>query len=557
MPDLSKTWSVKNSSGKDLIVLDAYADVTLPAEHFYGLSLKTLLYQISGVTQTQTIIPNGKTVEILLTEVHTDKDTKAGLDYLMIIAEARTLFPVKVVTLAMAGNPGSFAQTEVTESDAKIYTATETFKRTVESFPTSELGTGYADVLQLQDQTKTDAWFKTTTDFKNVTSESVVVVSSYYKVYPFGWLDYQDSKTYNFYEIDQKTGKPVAKFELNYTGTSPMNYDKALPDFTAEYDGTKLIYHNGMFVDSADNQTPKIMLAGSFRILGELTQRSSDDKMVSCFMGVVNGNKMFGISDKEPDPKDQDAGFYDLMQFDNFRDYCDVFAYVIGLAIGLEFLIVIGYKIKTAYKNWKNDIPSDQEKIETALTEIKNKIGQDMTTVLRRINELRPPVPANAPDALGAEIPQPDEIPSVQVRVAARNKRIAIEKERITLTELLNNQSLYLEKVAALNGNAVQPVADSLDLLATRLELPYEQLLPEIGQVSNILRQNTYTLQGIQQANVRKINDQNSQGLDAARDVALDYTTRAEEMADARENAEREQREAVEANLEEAGQNER
>ncbi|WP_221391581.1 hypothetical protein [Dyadobacter sp. NIV53] len=497
MSELSKTWSIKNSSGKDLVVLDAYADVLQPLEHFYGLTLKTLLYQIEGVTQTQSIISNGKTVDILLTETHTIKDTTTNLDYLMIIADARTLFPVKVITLGMASNPATFPQTEVTEADVKLYSLTEIFKKTIESFPTSELGKGYSDVLELQDQTKTDAWLKTTTDFKTVTSESVVVVSSYYKVYPFGWLDYQDTKTYNFYEIDQKTGKPVAKFELTYTGNTPMEYDKELPDFSADYNGTKLTYHNGMFVDSIETQTPKIMLTGSFRLLGELTERSSDDKMVSCFMGVVNGNKMFGISDKEPDPKDEDGGFYDLLQFDNFRDYCDVFAYTMAIVLGLEFLAVIGYKIAKAIYNKKNGIPSDQKKIEDGLKEIKDKLIAELTPVLTAVNAMRPAVPLNALDILPLDPPQPAvNMRNIQERVELRNKQVQLDKEITTLKELYNKQWLYLEKVSALNQNAVQSVADSLDLLAPKLEPGYNLQLPDIKQISTTLRQNTYTLQG-------------------------------------------------------------
>ncbi|WP_221391582.1 hypothetical protein [Dyadobacter sp. NIV53] len=57
-------------------------------------------------------------------------------------------------------------------------------------------------------------------------------------------------------------------------------------------------------------------------------------------------------------------------------------------------------------------------------------------------------------------------------------------------------------------------------------------------------------------ANQKKINDQNGAGLEDAHGVAMEYNMRAEEAAEARENAEQQELAAVEHEIEHANERE-
>lgn len=564
----SMTWTLKNSCGKDIIAIDAYADTVLPDNDLYGLTLKPLFFEQTGVTLPQSVIATGKSATVTFGNPHLDKDSQEPLDYTIIIARADTLFPVKIVEISLAVTAGESPlekapDLEVTAEDLVKMEKAQLFKKYISALPDSKLALDYATAVQTNDPAKATAFFAGTTDFKTLNQEAVVAVNSYYEVYPYAWTDYTASKTYYLYDIDRFKGKPLGDLTIAYTGGIPMNTDQTLADFTVTYtptdaaDGTPLAYSLEQFV-AGPADAPTTHLLGTFRVKGELTNDTSANGIISCIIGAVNGKHVFGIDEKAPVPEDplapddpeddtnKEWGFYEMLHNQNVKDYGDALIYGTGILIGLFFLGKLGIRITKffARKATNGRIgKTDEQKLDEKLQDLKRQTD----AVLERVNQLRPEAGAALPaeGRLPRNAPAPAE--ALNNLRQLRTNRVAIANRGAieVLNQNMEAQTTYCERVGALNARAVQNVADSLSKIQNDLQrLSNRELLENFDEYLDTFKFNRTMLETAKNHYGRAVEGQIAQDLATSLDVTQLRINEAEANKAAREEAVREQEEA-------------
>ena len=557
-----RNWTVKNTTGVDIVLLDSYSDSIAPEGDLYELILQPLATTQDGVSGTKTVIPNGKSGKVTFGDPHVSTELGDPLDYTIIIARADSLFPVQVVYLS-SDNVGDFATVEVSLQDILNMQNAEVFNRSFVAFPVSDLAQQFATAAQKDDVTAVDDFFKGTTNFSKVTATMINAINSYYIVYPYGWAEYSRSKAFDIYKIEDDSRKPLGTLTLDYSGTAPMDPDKALPKFKATYtsqaDGktVNLKYSNGQFVDNQDSNNPAKSLAGSFKQNGELTGDSEDTTLVTFAVGTIDGSTVIAVN-QTPDPSGdpnqdgnqdppsgKDEGFFDLLEFANIRDYCDTFVYVITVAISVAFVIKLGLKIRHKYKGKQGDDPADRDMIDTKFLDMRTKLENNIFKVINEVNALRP-APAPEPVAPNLEVIRNPRLDPAAVfeKLKLRQQNYLTEVGRKIVSDSIEAQWGYLEKLTALNAKAANGVADKLDAIETALgDLQGAQLTPHLDDLMQQLQGTADLLKGAQTRYGGNLRDQALENMDAAKNAVTEFDRQAEENSALREQNERRQME--------------
>lgn len=557
-----RNWTVKNTTGVDIVLLDSYSDSIAPEGDLYELTLQPLATSQDGVSGTKTVIPNGKSGKVTFGDPHVSTELGDPLDYTIIIARADSLFPVQIVYLS-ADNVGDFATVEVTLQDILNMQNAEVFNRSFVAFPVSDLAQQFATAAQKDDVTAVDDFFKGTTNFSKVTATMINAINSYYIVYPYGWSDYSRSKAFDIYKIEDDSRKPLGTLTLDYSGTAPMDPDKALPKFKATYtsqaDGktVDIKYSNGQFVDDPNSDTPAKNLAGSFKQNGELTGDNDDNTLVTCAVGTIDGNTVIAVNqtpdpstdqdgNNEPDPNaGKDEGFFDLLEFANIRDYCDTFVYVITVAISVAFVIKLGLKIRHKYKGKQGDDPADRDMIDKKFLDMRTKLENSVYKVLKAVNDLKPaPAPEPVMPELNA-IANPRLDPAaVFAKLKLRQQNYLTEVGRKIVSDAIDAQWKYLDKLTNLNGRAANGVADKLDAIERTLgELQGAALGPHLDDLMQQLQGTADLLKGAQARYGGDLRNQALDTMNAAKDTVIALDEQAEENSRLRDQNERRQME--------------
>lgn len=568
----TRTWKITNNCGKDIVVIDAYADTFLPDKELYSLNLVALFDQQEGATDPKSVIPAGKSGTISFGNPHKDKDSGDPLDYTIIIARADTLFPIKIVEIETTAPVGESVPDQVPDLEVKTEDLTkmelaQVFKKYLMALPDSKLALDYTTAVTSQDESKLTAFFAGTTDFKKLDQEAISAVTSYYEVYPYAWTDYKASKTYYLYNIDKFEGQPLGDLTVAYTGGFPMNTDQTLANFTVTYTPTDsdnsspLTYSLEQFV-AGPADAPTTLLLGTFRVQGELTGDTTASSIISCIVGIINGKHVFGVDvkapvpddplapdDKEdPDTKDKWWGFYDMLHDDDMKDYGDALIYVTGVLIGVFFLGKLTIRLSKAavrkLSKGKYGL-TDEQKLDKRIESVRDDMNGRFDGVLNRINQVRPGAgPAPVEVQLPANAPAPQDALANLTRLRANRQYIANQQGIEILNRNIEIQQAFCERIGAIKASAVRPVADILDQIQTDLlELSNNQIVAKLDEYLTNLKYTRDLLNAAKNNYTRNAEGQAAQNLEMSRITTDQVITEFETNKTAREEALREQQE--------------
>lgn len=296
----SPSWTLTNNSGVDIVVIDAYASDSKSVLQFYEQSLTMLKPDGDGAVA----LKNGATQSVPLPDVHRD-ETGQPLDYTLILVSARTLFPIKVVTLSVQDEPPSFTGANVMANDVAATKNADKFYKVVQAYPSSNLATDYVAALNTGDEATIQAFFSRQEDYKDVTLENLAAIRTYYSRFPFAWVDYATSKTLYLYTSDGTDSHFVGSVAFTSQTTAPNSIQEATDGFSAQYvtsdgaDFTQLSYVDGQFVDDVNAAKPAYCLRGLFTLRSDMTSATTDNSFMPVLKGTVNGQDVFSYDQKQ------------------------------------------------------------------------------------------------------------------------------------------------------------------------------------------------------------------------------------------------------------------
>ena len=451
-------WKVTNSTDKAIVVLSGFSDDDIHSEQLYEQAL-TLRKAATGAS-----IAAGVQGTVELKESFKDEDgnTQYADSFNIIIARADNLYPVKVIALKTDKVTKTFPDAEVLQKDVDAMRQAEKFKQTIMAFPSATLATKFENALSDDTITDLDAYFfQATQEYKVVTLNMVVAITTYYQVYPFAWADYKAAKDYYLYTSDGSKNTCLGSVSLDNAFVLNESNVKALDGFKMTYrlknDSTQpLFYKDGQFIDATDTDSPSFCLGGNFILKSQLTQKQEDKDLTAYLNGVIDGAKVLGYDEKQPDSDDENqewSGFYFLLHPHDTKDYLDIFAYAMGIILGIEFVIKIGGLSKNfIQKKWRGK--NDPAALDKRFREASGKIRANMEKAAAKI-KARP-----IPDSQDDLADDTAEFRDMMI------DRFWTENERM-VGGLIEVQQKYLSDMAKYGvTKEMQGVADSLEKMS-------------------------------------------------------------------------------------------
>lgn len=331
MADTSKQCTVTNNSSNDIVVV-LHID-TNEKSSANAVTASNGRLEVLQTTDGGTTIKKGTADTVTL-----DHSYKPGADssgyvqqYDLIISDSSWLYPLAtrpVAQQAENGTTGYSAQTVATGDGAAMAQAVA-FYQTVSVYPDSQLAKDYMAALQGANEAaaaKADgsagsaaavaaaiestmaSFFKSTTDYAQVTLADVVAVDTYYNTFPCVWAQYKDSLTYYLYGSNgtaalfagtlslQKNGaidvtKPGGGYTCTFApATNPADTSKWDVDASK---AVNLTYANGVFTD--DPVAANIGLKGGFLLQRRFTNKPDDTDVLTALVGKVAGVPVIGF----------------------------------------------------------------------------------------------------------------------------------------------------------------------------------------------------------------------------------------------------------------------
>ncbi|MFD1140969.1 hypothetical protein ACFQ4C_07610 [Larkinella insperata] len=390
------TMQITNSSGVSVVVLDASSNPPSPTQQLFDQTLSWLT-----TADLLNTIPPRTTKTIPLPAAQLD-DNGLPIDLTLILADAQTLAPLKVVDLP-ALNPAP--ATELTEADLTASKQAQEFVKTITAFPSSSLVTDYLKALDDPDPTALPAFFAATTDFKQVSLELVVAFQTYFNRFPFYLTGYTTARSFYLYSSDGTTNRYAGSVVLQNQSTAPSSVPNAIEGLEAMYvttngaDYIPLSYVDGQFVDDPNSASPDYCLRGLFMLRSDLTKKPEDNQLIPILFGTVNGQVVFGYDVKqEKSPVAQLAAtatpgiFKDLdvlVHPSNTQEWLKLIGLIAGGVLGIVGIGVGGYFLNKYLKRAPKLTP---EQIQAKNQEIRELNRQRLQATLDKIHtELKVP----------------------------------------------------------------------------------------------------------------------------------------------------------------------
>ena len=533
---INTSWSITNNSGIDVYAISGYADGVLPVEQLYEQKLTIL-----ETTDGQKIIKTGTTVTIKLSGTHKDKNNndRDNTLYDIIITQTDTLFPVKVIGLDYDSDKAAFPSAEVTADDRSNMQKAETFKKAITAYPSLTLAQNYAAALKDDDLADDEAadsinklfFQKQTKEYTKVEFSMVVAVDTYYKTYPFPWTNNAQKKNYYLYTSDGSANRSLGFVSLKNDCSTPIGTDKTVQGFSITYtnennESQPLHYSGGQFVEDADSDTPKICLEGLFILKSILTKQDKDALIIPILSGTVNGLKALGYDDEqEEDDKDKWSGTYVMLHPKNMMDLLQLFAFSMGIILGLDWLREkVWNKVKAA-REFGKDFMTKREFKNT-----NDQIKENMEKLLEKINDQ-------------AKLPEPIDLEADMAVLKQKVADVYIEDSRSAMGDMVKNQQAYMEEVAKFGvTDDLQDVADSLLDVSSKLkDLDTKDFGAATKDMLKNLKDNTTTLND-RATEVRKNAKQDAkEKMDKSKEAVEEASERVEENEKSREEWDREE----------------
>ncbi len=422
----SATWQFTNNSGQDVVLIDAFSAEDSALEQLYEQTLafvKTADHQIA-LTQDA-----AKT--IALPTVHLDEHNRPQ-DYTIIVANAQTLFPLKVVELSVAANHQSFPATGVTALDVTISKQAEAFTKTIIAFPSTSLAVDFATALQTGDPDAIAAFFAGTVNYKNLTLDMVVAVQTYYNRFPFFLTDYTAAKTYYLYTSDGTKNKYAGSVALENQAAAFTSMDKATDSFSARYittneaDYTTLYYQDGQLVDDVDSDRPDYCLQGLFMLRSDITKKEEDNQIILILKGTVNGRDVFGYDQKQERSKEGIYKYLDVLVHPEVtKEWFSVLGVIVAGVVGLALL---GVGVRLLFKYLKKAPKMTPAEIGAKNLEIRERNRLNRQAAIDKLGEVHINLPEDARTTL------------VQIKEGADN--VLLNDNKLKLSDTIAQQEV-------------------------------------------------------------------------------------------------------------------
>ena len=395
-----------NNSGVDVMVLDGHSSDTATEILFEQQSLKVLT-----TSNGSSIIKNGETAAVQLYDTYTDDDgvLQYSTDYNLIIVQAANLFPVKVVSKMADYINYDYADITIAAADLTAMQESQKFQQSLQAYPDSILATNFLAAtgtsLNTSDtdtdiDSKVDAFFQSTENYKDVTLNSLTAIQTYWAAYPYIWAGYAAGKSYYLYSSDGTTASYVGSLNITAPATAPASVDKSLPGFTLNFspaDGSSpkpLKYINGQFVDSVETTT--VALKGIYQLKSQFTNVATDNVITAFLSGSANGAKVIGYNEKlTKDSKGNWSGFYTLLHPKDAAGWMTLILEIGAVAMTLELfsrpLKYLKDKFLEAKAKNKGADPSKAE-ADQMRADAKTKQAQDATEAQRTMDRMGPDI---------------------------------------------------------------------------------------------------------------------------------------------------------------------
>ena len=527
-PEINHNWTITNNSEYEVAVMKGFSNDDLHSEQLYEQTL-TLL----------TTVEAGKTGSVELNDTYKDANDNSHdvTSYNIIIARNDNLFPVKVIALELDRTKREYPAAEVAKADYPNMVQAQKFKKAITAFPTAKLATSFADALQEEDLDDFDAYFfGATQEYKHVTLNMVVAVSTYYETFPFVWTDYGESKTYYLYSSDGGKVSYAGKVSLENGCSAPVNLDKKNTCFSMTYEPSEgssldLYYVDGQFVESTETDSPEYCLTGMFILQSQLTKKAADKDVISYLTGTINGQKVIGYFEEQPvdvDNSEKEGGFYYMFHPKDFKDYADLFAYGVGLFLGLELLYKLAHLSKLKDFIWEK-IKAKRgkytpEELEKQFRETIKKITVNAEKTAVKVDAKR-------------KLIEPDDL--AQNTLEFKNQMIerTTTESRSTMNDLVEMQQKYLLDLAKYGTTPeMQKMVDTLEEVSGKLAtLTDTELAKATGELTVKIKTNTTILNERSLRIKNKADTATKQELEDSKEFIEDHTSILEDSTRSRE----------------------
>jgi hypothetical protein len=323
--DTSKQCSLTNMSGKDIAIT-----VAIPGDESAGDGATVSAngrMEVLRTTDGSSIIKNNSSGTVTLDHTYkTGSDENGNVQrYDLLVCEPEWLYPLAVIPVAQQqvnGTTGYGCQT--VNGDNAALSQAASFYQTISAYPDSGLAKEYAEALQAGTSgalAKADgsqeaaanaastieqavsAFFKSTTEYQQVTLAHLAAVDGYYNNIPAIWAQYNDTLTYYLYSSNGTTAGYAGTLKLQKSGTVDVSHPNSgyactfTPDInpdgeSSDVDSSRavnLTYANGLFLDEPAAEHASIALRGSFVRVALLTGSDENKEIIMMLTGNVNG----------------------------------------------------------------------------------------------------------------------------------------------------------------------------------------------------------------------------------------------------------------------------
>lgn len=445
----SRDWKIDNEcTTTDLVVIQCTTSEVVPSKFYYGQKLTRI-----APSAIQQMIPAGIVSTVAVPDETKDADGNPQ-DFTFILANAKTLFPVSLVTFE-AGTT-SFDDITVTDTDVDNMASALKFYANIVCFPGSTLATDFTKALQSADPEKeVDTFFKGQDDYKNVTLDMYHAVTTYYTYLPYGWAGEGKNKTYWIYKGDQADTLPVGKLEITNKWSVPLDVTPT-DDFKATLivkgmDDTALNFKEGLLYDRAGGDA-SISLLGSFILKSKLTENISDGELVTYFIGTINEVGTFALDYEYKSEDNEDGGFYQITHPGNWKEGLDLFVYITSVGMGIAFVAGL---IKTVLWLKKRRLPNESEEaLKQRFKDLENVLKSRTDYMLGKIRE-------------GAKFPTPEQLQKSQDAARSEQLRDRVISSKEKLSQVIQRQEQILEPLVQF-GNSTRLQKVQAELLKLR-----------------------------------------------------------------------------------------
>lgn len=368
--DINKSCKVSNSSGKDVVVLDASSlvDNTTGSspKQGYAQNLKPLPLKSENKS-----IPDGGSDSVALDDTYQDKQgkTQYSMLYQLLISERKSLFPVKDGVEMIDFHTWKYPDLSVSKTEADNMVKGYNFTQSLMAYPSSKLATDFTAATQKAQQAETPAamldvfktYFNGTKGYKGLDFPSYLCASTFIRSFAWQWGlgdDGNPGRTYWLYAASDAGKQPTphdrdsdspnhgsVTFARNSDAPDPADPTDRNSAYTITYtstDGTSkaLFFRDGQLVDDLKSDLPGVCLQGGFGLKSQFTHNDADNSTPwPILVGTLGqSTKVLGVSQPPA------SWWQKNVTERTFSSWIDLFLKFMGVWMAFDFL-------KTKFQN--------------------------------------------------------------------------------------------------------------------------------------------------------------------------------------------------------------